>query len=115
MEECDFSDFNQLWKMHNGQIRSAAEDTLCLEGELEDSDMIRIFPCSEDGESAFIFDFFQQSLLWVKSGADFKNDGFRAVSLSSVPVQSDVGSREARFREFFFGDIFQKWEPVYFN
>ena len=114
MEECDFSDLNQIWEMHNDQIRSAADDTLCLESESEDSDMIRIVTCSDDGDSAFIFDFFQQSLLWVKSGANFKKNGFRAVSLSSVPVQSDIGSREVRFREL-DGDLLQKWEPVHFN
>ena len=45
--------------MHNDQIRSAADDddTLCLESESEESGVIRILTCSEDGDSAFIFYF----------------------------------------------------------
>jgi hypothetical protein len=40
-------------EMHNDQIRSAADDddTLCLESESEESGVIRILTCSEDGDS----------------------------------------------------------------
>jgi len=109
---CDDTDISQFWKMHDDEIRSLADETLCL--QTEDGDMIGVYSCSAYFDSVFLFDSFQQSLVWIKTEANWRNEGSQAVSLSPISMQSDASSREVHIRRLDH-NVFQQWEAVPFS
>jgi len=107
----------QLWKYDDyGNLQNRNDDSLCMK-YLQEEKMFRVRKCYANPVFAFVFDGISKDLIWLKSMADFRTWGLRAVSIRKGAADSinNASSLGLCMKRRDFKDDLQKWTIVYPN
>lgn len=121
LQECDKNNKKQLWRADAvGQLRSFLDEEYCLTHIRRSHDNRRnlaMHYCVENHarlSEIFLFNGFQNSILYLKSNVDWQEYGLKAISARNVTIGSLVTLEWHYYGDFSSG-FSQVWDIEYPN
>lgn len=111
VDRCSYQNNLQLWRVdRRGQMRSYNNDAFCMRNVQKKNklSMNQCIPQDKPLGFSFIFDPMNNSLIWLKSQADFMQYGLRAIAILQYPNDSDSNSKKVYLKAR-SNDILMKW------
>lgn len=119
LQECNSDNESQLWRADSsGQLRVFENEDMCLQLHKRDQstrENLKLGLCYDENSvmgAIFIFNSFQNSLLWVKSNVDWQTYGLKAVSGATNSTNALVTMEWHRYGDFTTNFI-QQWDLEY--
>ncbi len=92
VERCDSTKFSQLWTTNAiGELKTKEDNNLCL-SNLQGQKVLRMEVCKLIPDQVFVFDYFFNSLLWIKNKHQSAKYGLRALTIIS-DISPDEGAK----------------------
>ena len=121
LKECNATKEKQLWKADAfGQLRSFSDEDSCVTRVrriYHTRENLKVKPCANTGHplpEIFIFNGFQNSILFIRSNTDWVREGMKAISVNNIANGSKV-TLEWHFYGHFDSEFSQEWDITYPN
>ncbi len=118
LQPCNETNTKQLWRADaSGQIRSRfGNEKKCLTHvRRENGENLIMDDCEEEGKilsKVFVYNGFQNTILWIKSDVDWAEYGLRAISVKTVSI-NELVTLEAHYYDGLGSSFFQSWYLIY--